>query len=342
MPRPRDVCTTDPPNLAPYAPSMFTDMPKRAPRRIMARASALSGTALLAAALLAWTPQPTTGWDQSAAEATLWQLTNGDRTNNGLPPLVKHNTLVSLARWRSKDMVDRDYFGHTVLGTNYQVYHWYDTNGLSWSSGGENIGYNSGFSDADSPVKINEGFMNSSTHRANILNSAWTHGGVGAYGKDGAMWGGKVRNIRMYTQLFMKAKAAPPPPPPATPPPPTPKPVVATPKPVVATPKSVVATPRPIVATPKPAPVSTPRQVPVETASPTPSPTPTAMPESTAASKSARALGIMLAALHAGGWDSSPASHAIAVRSMRVETAAAPDRGIFETVIGSLLSFFLG
>jgi hypothetical protein len=27
---------------------------------------------------------------------------------------------------------------------------------------------------------------------------------------------------------------------------------------------------------------------------------------------------------------------------MRVETAAAPERGIFETVIGSLLSFFLG
>ena len=202
----------------------------------MARAIALSGTALLAASALAWTPQPATAWDQSAAEATLWQLLNGDRTNNGLAPLVKHSTLVSLARWRSKDMVDRDYFNHTILGTSYQVYHWYDSNGLSWSSGGENIGYNNGFSDADSPVKINEGFMNSSGHRANILNTAWSHGGVGAYGADGVMWGGKVRNIRMYTELFIKLKSAPAPTPAPTPKPPAPTPA-PTAKPPVATPK---------------------------------------------------------------------------------------------------------
>jgi uncharacterized protein YkwD len=285
----------------------------------MARALAFSGTALLAAALIAWTPQPTTGWNQSSAEATLWQLLNGDRTNNGLPPLAQHSTLVSLARWRSKDMVDRNYFSHTILGTSYQIYHWYDSNGLSWSSGGENIGYNNGFSDADSPVKINEGFMASSGHRANILNPDWSHGGVGAYGKDGVMWGGKVRNIRMYTELFIKLKSAPPPPPPSTPAP-TPKP-------------APVATPKPVVV----APVATPRQVPVETASPTP----TATPEPTPALRTAD-FARMLVTLLGGGWDSPPASVAVAAHSMRVESAAAPDRGIFETVIGSLLSFFLG
>jgi len=279
----------------------------------------------MAAALLVWTPQPTTGWNQSSAEATLWQLLNGDRTNNGLPPLAQHSTLVSLARWRSKDMVDRDYFNHTILGTSYQIYHWYDSNGLSWSSGGENIGYNNGFSDADSPVKINEGFMASSGHRANILNPNWSHGGVGAYGKDGAMWGGKVRNIRMYTELFIKLKsAAPPPPPPATPPPPPPP----TPKPApVATPKPVVVAPKPVsVATPKPA-------VPVETPSPTPVPTPEATKEQKVA---------LLPTVHSTVGDYAPGSNVLVAHSMRVETAAAPDRGIFETVIGSLLSFFLG
>jgi uncharacterized protein YkwD len=306
---------------------MLAEMPRRQPRRVMARAIALSGTALLAAALLAWTPQPTTGWDQSAAEATLWQLLNGDRTNNGLPPLAEHGTLVSLARWRSKDMVDRDYFSHTILGSGYQVYHWYDTNGLSWSSGGENIGYNNGFSDADSPVKINEGFMNSSGHRANILNPDWSHGGVGAYGQDGVMWGGKIRNIRMYTELFVKLKTAPPPPPPSTPAPPPPPP--STPAP----------TPKPVVATPKPAPVITPRQVPSETPTLTPVPTPTATPQPSATRPD---LSTMLAALRASGWDATSAPDPIVARSMRVETAAAPDRGIFETVIGSLLSFFLG
>jgi hypothetical protein len=298
----------------------------------MARAIALSGTALMAAALLVWAPQPATGWDQSAAEATLWQLLNGDRTNNGLPPLVQHGTLVSLARWRSKDMVDRDYFNHVILGTNYQVYHWYDTNGLSWSSGGENIGYNNGFSDADSPVKINEGFMASAGHRANILNTAWSHGGVGAYGADGVFWGTKVRNIRMYTELFIKLKSAPAPTP-------VPTPVPTAPPPPPATPKPPAPTPAP---TPKPAPVSTPRQVPLETATATPVPTPSDTPSPTPEPTAEPQVAKLLRTVHSTVGDDAPGSNAIVARSMRVQTATAPDRGIFETVIGSLLSFFLG
>jgi uncharacterized protein YkwD len=307
---------------------MFARTSPRQPRRVIARAVTLSGTALLAAALLVWAPQPTTGWDQSAAEATLWQLLNGARTNNGVAPLTNHSTLVSLARWRSKDMVDRDYFNHTVLGTNYQVYHWYDANGLSWSSGGENIGYNNGFSDADSPVKINEGFMASPGHRANMLNPEWSHGGVGAYGADGVTWGGQVRNIRMYTELFIKLKSAPPPPPP-----PTPVPTAPPPPPP----------PPPPPATPKPAPVSTPHQVPLETATATPIPTPSETPEPTPEpSAAAPDISALLATVRYTDRDSGPASDAIVARSLRVQTATAPDRGIFETVIGSLLSFFLG
>ena len=339
MPSRRDECTTDHPASPAYAPLMFAEMPRRRPRRVMARAIGLSGTALLAAALLVWAPQPTTGWDQSAAEATLWQLLNGDRTNNGLPPLAKHNTLVSLARWRSKDMVDRDYFSHTILGSGYQVYHWYDTNGLSWSSGGENIGYNNGFSDADSPVKINEGFMNSSGHRANILNPNWSHGGVGAYGLDGAFWGGKTRNIRMYTELFIKLKTAPPPPPPATPVPTAPPPPPATPKPPAPTP---APTPKPVA--PKPTVAPTPRQVPLETAAATPVPTPseTLSPTPEPTPTAELTVAPWDGNVHLALGDDGPAHEAVLARSMRVQTAAAPDRGIFETVIGSLLSFFLG
>ena len=306
----------------------------------MARAIGLSGTALLAAALLVWAPQPTTGWDQSAAEATLWQLLNGARTNNGLPPLAKHSTLVSLARWRSKDMVDRDYFSHTILGTGYQVYHWYDTNGLSWSSGGENIGYNNGFSDADSPVKINEGFMNSSGHRANMLNPNWSHGGVGAYGEDGVFWGTKVRNIRMYTELFIKLKTAPAPTPAPTPVPPAPTPPPpppATPKPPAPTP---APTPKPVA--PKPTAAPTPRQVPLETATATPVPTPSETPSPTPEPTPEPEAATLIATVHSTVGDDAPASDAMVARGMRVQTAAAPDRGIFETVIGSLLSFFLG
>src|SRR3972149_6607872 len=103
--------------------------PPRQPN-VLVRATGLAGTALLAAALLAWSgPATASGWNQSTAEATLWQLLNGARANNGLNVLVQHGTLVSIARWRSQDMVERNYFDHTILGTGYQVYHWDDMNG---------------------------------------------------------------------------------------------------------------------------------------------------------------------------------------------------------------------
>jgi uncharacterized protein YkwD len=196
---------------------------RHGPRGIVARTLGLAGASLIAAALLVWTPSVATGWNQGTAEAKLWQLMNGARVNNGLRPVQQNSTLVSLARWRSKDQIRRDYFSHTVLGTSYQVFHWYDLNGLNYRYGGENIGWNSGYSDADSAVAIHEGFMNSPSHRANILNRDWTHGGVGAYAADNVSYLGKLRSPRFFTELFMQsASAAPPPPPSSTPPPPPP------------------------------------------------------------------------------------------------------------------------
>jgi uncharacterized protein YkwD len=61
---------------------------------------------------------------------------NGARVNNGLRPVQQNGTLVSLARWRSKDQIQRDYFSHTILGTGYEVYHWYDLNGVNYKLGG--------------------------------------------------------------------------------------------------------------------------------------------------------------------------------------------------------------
>ena len=306
---------------------MSTAVSARRPRRVIARAVALSGTALLAAALLAWSPQPATGWNQSSAEATLWQLLNGARVNNGLQPLTQHSTLVSLAQWRSKDMIDRNYFSHTILGTSWEVYHWYDSNGLSWVSGGENIGWNNGYSDADSPIKIHEGFMNSPGHRANVLNTSWSHGGVGAYAADDVDFLGKLRDPRVYTELFIQLKSAPPPPPPATPAPTAPP---ATPKPTAAPTVQPTAVP-----TAKP------------TAPPTPQPTSLPSPSDATATPTTGPLAESLppdlpSASGAPSAASTPAETPAVAGSLRVESAQATDRGIFESVIGALLGFFLG
>jgi len=185
----------------------------RRPRRIVARTLGLGISTLVAAGLLTWTPAATTGWSQGAAEATLWQLMNGARSNNGMAPVQQHGTLVSLARWRSSDMLAKNYFSHTIAGCGCLVYVYYDSNGLSYQWAGENIGWNSGLDDSYSPVRVHEKFMASPGHRANVLDPRFTHGGVGAAAADGKMFQGYVQNTRMYTELFMQASGGAPPPP---------------------------------------------------------------------------------------------------------------------------------
>jgi uncharacterized protein YkwD len=299
----------------------------RTPRHTVARALGLGGTALIAAALLAFTPAPATGWQQGAAEATLFQLMNGARVNNGRRAVQQHSTLVSLARWRSKDSVDRNYFDHTIKGTGYQVYHWYDINGLNYSWGGENIGWNNGFSDTESPVSIHEGFMNSPGHRANVLEPSFTHGGVGAYAKDNVMFLGQMRSPRFYTELFMTSGSASTPPPPADdPPPPLSGGGSTATSPVSAAPARAARSAKPIRVD---APAAPRASAPMDGA------TLVASAPSGPTSAAVRALAYV-------GDGTQPSASAVAVTSqLRVEAAAAPERGLFETVVGSLLGFVL-
>jgi uncharacterized protein YkwD len=290
---------------------MSTHLLPRRPRRILTRTVSLGLTSLLSAALLAWTPTVVSGWNQSGAEAKLWQLVNGDRVNNGVRPIQQNSTLISLARWRSKDMILNDYFSHNIPACGgCMVFHYYDTYGLKYSWGGENIGWNSGFSDTDSPVQINISFMNSAGHRANILEPRFTHGGVGAYGADNLVWQGKLRSPRMYTELFMQAKSTAPPPTPRPVPKPTPRPTVKpAPKP----------TPRPAVATPKPTatPSRTPNLLIGPDASPSPIPTP--------------------------GADLNPMpAFSSDLTGYRVEAPQPAEKGFFETILSSILGFTLG
>jgi uncharacterized protein YkwD len=219
---------------------MSVSTPIARPRRIIARTLAFGISALLAAGLLTWNPPSTTGWNQGSAEATLWQLLNGARTNNGMAPLQQNGTLVSLARSRSSDMLNRNFFSHTIPGCGCLVYVQYDSNGLQYDWAGENIGWNAGLEDSYSPLRVHERFMASPGHRVNVLDSRFTHGGVGAAAAENKMFQGYVQNTRMYTELFLQAPraAAPAPPPPAPAPPaaPAPTPAPAAPAPVAPAP----------------------------------------------------------------------------------------------------------
>jgi hypothetical protein len=180
---------------------------------------------------------------------------------------------------------------------------------------------------------IHEGFMNSPGHRANVLEPSFTHGGVGAYGKDGVNFLGKLRNPRFYTELFMTAASASPPPPP--PPPPSSNP----PPPTGGGSTPTAAAPRPAArARPE---ARTYRVDRVEAPAASRSLDEPMLVASLDRDPGAEAERALARTRAWDGADSAPAQVASATSPMRVEAATHEDGGLVETVLGSLLGFFL-
>ena len=124
---------------------------------------------------------PVTNSTVVAYEKEVVRLVNEIRAENGLQKLEYDWELSRVARYKSQDMKDNGYFSHTspVYGSPFQMMKNF---GIRYKSAGENIakGY-------PSPQAVVNGWMNSSGHRANILNPSFTHIGVG-YVADGRYW----------------------------------------------------------------------------------------------------------------------------------------------------------
>ena len=211
-------------------------------------------------------PTAALAWDagtfSATSESMLISLQNQARASAGLSSLKLDTALRTIARWRSKDMVDRNYFSHTILGTSHNVF-WYMQYQYNYcfKVAGENIGTVTwpGATEADATKWVFDSFMNSAGHRANILGKAWDVVAVGAYKGPGDEF--------MWTAIFADKCGTTTP---AATPRPTPKPTPRpTPRPTV----KPVAKPQ---ATPKPTPRPTPKPTP--TPAPTPEPTPTPTP----------------------------------------------------------------
>src|SRR5438093_1688430 len=195
---------------------------------LVAVAFALSTLGVFAA------PGQVFGWDANsfspADESELITLTNQARASAGLRALKVDSALTSIARWRSKDMIVRDYFSHTIPNPpGGNVFAEMDRRGYCYTLAGENIGWNN-YPDDVATEAIQQMFMASSGHRANIMGTRWDVIGIGAYKGP--------TSKKMWTVLFADKCGSTP---------------TATPKP---TPKP---TPRP---TPRPPPRPTPRPTP--------------------------------------------------------------------------------
>ena len=121
--------------------------------------------------------------DSSVAsyEHEVVRLVNEIRQQNGLKPLIENWELSRVARYKSQDMLDNRYFSHTspTYGSPFQMIKAF---GLSYRTAGENIA--KGYA---SPQAVVNGWMNSSGHRANILNVSYTQIGIG-YVAQGNYW----------------------------------------------------------------------------------------------------------------------------------------------------------
>jgi len=108
-------------------------------------------------------------------EREVIRLCNIERQKAGLAPLTENWELSRVARDKSMDMAQKNYFSHTspTYGSPFDMMKAY---GISYRSAGENIA--KGQTTAQQVVNS---WMNSSGHRANILSSSFTQIGVGYY-----------------------------------------------------------------------------------------------------------------------------------------------------------------
>ncbi len=131
------------------------------------------------------TTQPTTTTTTqsglSAQEQQMVNLVNNERAKAGLKPLAVDTKLSQMARVKSQDMADNNYFSHTspTYGSPFDMMKKF---GISYRTAGENIALNS------SVEKAHTALMNSEGHRANILNPNFTHIGIGIVSKGGSLY----------------------------------------------------------------------------------------------------------------------------------------------------------
>ena len=109
----------------------------------------------------------------SKEQVEVLNLVNKERKANGLKPLTLNKELSNVANIKSRDMIEKGYFDHTspTYGSPFDMMKKFN---ISYNTAGENIAMGQ-----KTPSEVMNSWMNSSGHRANILNSTYTELGVG-------------------------------------------------------------------------------------------------------------------------------------------------------------------
>lgn len=124
----------------------------------------------------------------TAEEQQMLDLVNQERAKAGIAPLKADLQLTKLARMKSQDMINLNYFSHQspTYGSPFDMM---KSAGVTYRTAGENIAGN------QSVDRAHTALMNSAGHRANILNGQFNYVGIGIV--HGGQYG------VMFTQQFV-------------------------------------------------------------------------------------------------------------------------------------------
>ena len=103
----------------------------------------------------------------------LTALTNEERVQNDALPLTQNELLVKAAEMKANDMATNGYFAHNSPDGKSPWY-WLSQVGYKYKMAGENLAVN--FFESEN---VAQAWMNSPTHRANIVKKGYTEIGIG-------------------------------------------------------------------------------------------------------------------------------------------------------------------
>lgn len=115
----------------------------------------------------------TLAYSTEMSNSSLLSATNAQRANNGSPALSSNGLLSAAAQAKANDMVARDYWSHNTPD-GQEPWIFIDAQGYNYTKAGENLAY--GFSTSSETVI---GWMNSPSHKANLLDTAFSEVGFG-------------------------------------------------------------------------------------------------------------------------------------------------------------------
>lgn len=131
--------------------------------------------------------------NMASVERSAFDLINRKRIENGLLPLTWNDEVAAVARVHSQSMAEFNFFSHRGLDSKLVSDRADAAKVGKWRAIGENIAFNRGYKDPTE--KAVELWLDSPTHRRNMMDPGWKESAVGvAIAVDGSYY---------FTQVFL-------------------------------------------------------------------------------------------------------------------------------------------